>query len=283
MLLGDDFDSFFADAVEALKDYLDEVVCIGGCANALYRFHDLSSEVAWGFLGTHDIDAAVPQKLPLKDRHPVAELMDRMGFKERVCGNAEDAVIKYGPDDKGSAVDLEFLCEISGLSKADQIRAAVTVQDGLYAQPLRYLAMSLKNTWRVDLGRVPGFERKKGVNIQVPNPAAYVVSKILIRGEKRKPASMAKDCFYIYEISSVFRDALGKIRDEYDRLEPCTPNWKKRFAKNARSLFESEYAEGPISAVGVYKALGELSGQNFVLTEEIVCRSVGALLDAILD
>jgi hypothetical protein len=283
MLLGDDFDGFFADAVEALKAYLDEVVCIGGCANALYRFHDLSSEVAWGYLGTKDIDAAVPQKLPLKDRPPVADLMDRMGFKERACGNAADAVIKYGPDDEGSALDLEFLCEISGLSKADQIRAAVPVQAGLYAQPLRYLAMSLNNTWRVNMGRVPGFEAKKGITIQVPNPAAYVVSKILIRGEQRNPASMAKDCFYIYEISSVFRDALGVIRDEYDRLEPCTPKWKKRFAKDARSLFGSEYAEGPTSAVGVYQELGELSGQNFVLTEEIVCRSVGALLDAMLD
>ena len=38
-----------------------------------------------------------------------------------------------------------------------------------------------------------------------------------------------------------------------------------------------------IGFLGVYKALGELSGQNFVLTEDIVCRSVGALLDAMLD
>jgi len=281
-LLGDEFDTFFADAIEALQPYLDEIVCVGGCANALYRFHEHASDVTWGFLGTMDFDAAVPQPLPLKDRPPVAKLMDDIGFKELTCGNADDAVIKYGPDDDNSAVDLEFLCDLSGLSKTDQSRAAVSVQEGLYAQPLRYLAMSLNNTWRIDLGKVPGFRKLKGVTVQVPNPAAYVVSKILIRGEKRKPASMEKDCFYIYEVSTVFRNAFDGIREEYDRLTPCVPKWKKRFACDAQSLFESEHSEGPVSAVGLYRELGELKGETFDLTEEIVCRSVNRMLDALL-
>ncbi len=37
MLLGKDFDEFFVDTIKALRPYLDEVVCLGGCANALYR------------------------------------------------------------------------------------------------------------------------------------------------------------------------------------------------------------------------------------------------------
>jgi len=281
-LLGDEFDTFFADAIGALQPYLDEIVCVGGCANALYRFHEHASDVTWDFLGTMDFDAAVPQPLPLKDRPPVAKLMDDIGFKELTCGNSDDAVIKYGPDDDNSAVDLEFLCDLSGLSKTDQSRAAVSVQEGLYAQPLRYLAMSLNNTWRIDLGKVPGFRKLKGVTVQVPNPAAYVVSKILIRGEKRKPASMEKDCFYIYEVSTVFRNAFDGIREEYDRLTPCVPKWKKRFACDAQSLFESEHSEGPVSAVGLYRELGELKGETFDLTEEIVCRSVNRMLDALL-
>ena len=281
-LLGDEFDTFFADAIGALQPYLDEIVCVGGCANALYRFHEHAGDVTWDFLGTMDFDAAVPQPLPLKDRPPVAKLMDDIGFKELTCGNSDDAVIKYGPDDDNSAVDLEFLCDLSGLSKADQSRAAVSVQEGLYAQPLRYLAMSLNNTWRIDLGKVPGFRKLKGVTVQVPNPAAYVVSKILIRGEKRKPASMEKDCFYIYEVSTVFRNAFDGIREEYDRLTPCVPKWKKRFACDAQSLFESEHSEGPVSAVGLYRELGELKGETFDLTEEIVCRSVNRMLDALL-
>jgi hypothetical protein len=281
-LLGADFDDFFADAIDALKPYLDDIVCIGGCANALYRFHDLASDVMWGYLGTKDVDTGVPQKLPLHGRPPVSQLMKDIGFKELTVGNADEAVIKYGPTDEESAADLEFLCDLSGLPKADQGRAAVSVQEGLYAQPLRYLAMSMQNNWHVDLGLAPGFGRFQGTLIKVPNPAAYVVSKVLIRGEQRKPASMEKDCFYIYEVSVVFRDALDAIREEYDRLQPCTPKWKKRFAHDARELFGSDTATGPVSAVGVYRDLGQLRGESFDVNEEIVQRSVAKMLDAML-
>ncbi len=281
-LLGDDFDGFFAKAIEALEPYLEDVVCIGGCANALYRFHNHASDVIWGYLGTKDVDTAVPQKLPLNGRPPVSTLMDGIGFKEMMVGSADDVVIKYGPKEEKSVADLEFLCDLSGLSKEDQERAAVSVQKGLYAQPLRYLAMSMQNNWRVNLGLVPGFERFKGTIIKVPNPAAYVVSKVLIRGEQRKPASMEKDCFYIYEVSVVFRDALHAIRKEYDQLEPCSPKRKKRFTHEARNLFGSGTASGPVSAVGVYRDLGQLRGESFDINEEIVHRSVTKMLDAML-
>lgn len=283
MLLSSDLDSFFVDAVDALRSYLDDIVCLGGCASALYRYHDLASDIMWGYLGTKDVDMGVPLKLPLSDRLPVATLMTNIGFKEMICGNAHEAVIKYGPTKEISAVDLEFLCGRQGLSRQDKERVAYAVQNGLYAQPLNYLEMSLNNTWQVSLGRIPGLERLADLHIQVPNPAAYVVSKVLIRGEKRKPASMQKDCFYIYEVSVIFRDALCEIRREYDQLHPCVNKWKKRFAKDARTLFNSEVAEGPVSAVAVYNSVGSLKGEDFDVNEEMVFRSVNRLLDALLE
>ena len=290
-LLGSDFDSFFADAIRALKPYLDEVVCIGGCANALYRYHDHAAEVKWGVLGTKDTDVAVPQKIPLKDRPPIARLMDEIGLQQVTFGTAEDPVIKFAPKRKEPsaqqdrfeedvrAVDLEFLCDLAGLSSADQERASVPVQEGLHAQPLRYLGMSLENTWKVPLERVPGLESFAGIEIQVPNPAAYVVSKILIRGERRKAASRMKDCFYMFEVSVMFRQALEILREEYVRLAPITEKWGKRFEKDARELFATEHSEGPSSAVLVYRDLGQLSLEGFKVTEEIVCRSVNRMLD----
>jgi hypothetical protein len=283
MLLGKDFDEFFAGTIQAIRPYLGDIVCLGGCANLLYRFHDLASDVNWGYLGTMDVDMGVPQELELSERPPMAELMKNAGYRELTCGDANEAVIKYGPGDEDSAVDLEFLCGKSGLSKKDQASAAYPVQDGLYAQPLRYLELSLHNAWDISLGRVPGFEHLQGTSVRVPNPAAYVVSKILIRDEQRKPKSMNKDCFYIYEVSVIFRDAREAIREEYDRLEPCASRWKKRFAETARTIFSSETAEGPVSAARVYRDLGALSGEEFPVTEEMVFRSVDQLLSAMLD
>jgi hypothetical protein len=39
-LISKEYDSFFASVMVTLRPYLDEIVCMGGCANALYRFHE---------------------------------------------------------------------------------------------------------------------------------------------------------------------------------------------------------------------------------------------------
>jgi len=274
-----EFDNFFAKTISALEPYLDNIVCVGGCATALYRYHKYASRVPWDFLGTMDLDVAVPQILPLNNRPPIAELMNNIGLKEIFCGNKNDAVIKYAPSDRKNSADIEFLCDLSGLPQKDQNRAAIKVQKGFSAQPLRYLAMSLENTWNLKLKVIPEFQNLKDLTIQVPNPAAYIVSKILVRDEKRKPEFFQKDCFYIYEVSTTFRNSFTKIHNEYNKLSPCTNRWKKRFEQNARTLFADEYSEGTVNAMGVYKDLGELKHPNFELTEEIVCRSVNKMLD----
>lgn len=52
MLFDTDFNAFFTDSVEALQPYLNEIVFLGGCANVLYRYHDLAGSVMWDYLGT---------------------------------------------------------------------------------------------------------------------------------------------------------------------------------------------------------------------------------------
>lgn len=280
MLFDTDFNAFFTDSVEALQPYLNEIVFLGGCANVLYRYHDLAGSVMWDYLGTKDIDMGVPQELPLQDRPSVVVLMEKKGFKEFICGDAADAVIKYGPAGEEKPYDLEFLCSKSGLSKKDQQKAAFPVQEGLYAQPLRYLEMSFNNPWKLLLNQIPGFERFGDTPINIPNPTAYIVSKILIRDEYRKPASMMKDFFYIYEVSVIFRDSLSALKEEYERL-CCVPKWKKRFVRNVEHLFSSEMGEGPISAVKVFNDSNLANVSNFTVTEEMVFRSVNRMIKAI--
>jgi hypothetical protein len=281
--ISSEFDSVFKKAISALQPYLNDIVCIGGCATALYRYHKLSNNVPWDFIGTFDFDAAVPQKLSQINRAPVAEIMRDAGFTEKSYGTGNMPVIKYVQGDSNNAVDIEFLCDISGLSRKKQKLASIEVQEGLTAQPLRYLAMSLENTWSVQLATIPDFRDLKNISVKVPNPAAYIVSKVLVGDEKRSLSSFKKDCFYIYEVSTIFRNAPYELHKEYDRLSPCTPNWKRRFRENARNLYATESSEGVVNAVDVFRAIGELQHNDFELTEEIVCRSVNKMLDALLN
>jgi hypothetical protein len=104
------FDDFFVKVVNTLKPYLCDLVCIGGCASALYRYHDYASEMLFPYLGTKDLDWASPKKLREDRRKPVAELMAEGGFKEEKFGTGDRPVVKYLPRNGTPAAEVEFLC-----------------------------------------------------------------------------------------------------------------------------------------------------------------------------
>ena len=279
------FDSMFAKAVTTLKPYLSDLVCIGGCASALYRYHEHASHISFPFLGTKDMDWASPRSLPQNQRDPVAELMVKGGFEEKIFGSGDLPVVKYVPKYEDPAADIEFLCPLSGLPGArneSNTTSSYPVQRDLLAQPLRYLELLQYRTWEIDLDRIPEYVSLQGIRIRVPNPSAYVIQKVLIRGSRRNPQSAAKDCYYIYEISVIFRDCLDALIRESTALKAEFPPWYKNYSKKASQLFAGADAEGPISALRVFKDAHASFGFNTVdLTKEMVWRSVEKLLVAL--
>lgn len=278
MLRDPAFDKMFAEAVDVLRPYLGDIVCIGGCANALYRHHELASSPVPEYLGTKDSDWALPLHLVQRTDDPLATLMTRAGFVEELRGTAEEPVVKYRPQDDTVAADIEFLCPLAGVPGGRKKGgAAVEVQTGLMAQALRYLEILARNPWQVDLGRAPEFRRFKGVMVRVPNPTAYVLQKVLIRDQRRKPESQAKDCYYVYEVSVVFRDNLAALGREYANLQDLPARWRRRFETGVRSLFRDEHAEGATSALDVHAGSG-VGGPH--LSADIIHRAVAKMLDA---
>ena len=278
-MLGDPaFDKLFGDAVMVLRPYLNDIICIGGCANALYRHHDLASSPTPAYLGTKDSDWAVPVRLAKRTAEPLAELMKKADFVEDIRGSATEPVVKYRPKDDAMAAEIEFLCPLSGAPGGRRKEtASVEVQAGLMAQPLRYLEILTRNPWQVDLGKAPEFPGFKGVQVRVPNPAAYVVQKVLIRDQRRKNESKAKDCYYMYEVSVVFRDNLTALEQEYEKLQDLPVPWLKRYSKNVRALFADEHAAGATSALDVYEGSG-IAGPR--ITADMIQRAVAKMLDA---
>jgi hypothetical protein len=97
MLLHDpQFDAFFKRTVTAVAPYADSLVCIGGCANALYRHHPLAAKPWPTYLGTMDADWAVPQRLSVPVRGVRAlppgtgeTACGIPGDRSRICGMFE--------------------------------------------------------------------------------------------------------------------------------------------------------------------------------------------------
>lgn len=278
------FDSFFIEAVTTLKPYLGDLVSIGGCANALYRYHERASDIPFPYLGTKDMDWAAPQRLLPAERKPIAQLMAEANFKEEKMGASEQAVVKYLPRDENLAADMEFLCPQSSLPgerSKGSTAPSYPVQPGLMAQPLRYLELLQHRTWEIELGRLPEFVVLCGLRIRVPNPAAYVVQKVLIRDQRRGPQSAAKDCYYIYEVSIIFREALDAIAEESAALREAFRPWLKKFPKMVEPLFAGPSAEGPASALRVFNDMRAALGfKSADLTGEMIFGAVAKLLAA---
>ncbi len=58
MLISSEFDKFFEKTILSLRSYLNHLVCIGGCANALYRHHPKACRSDIKPIVTMDIDLA---------------------------------------------------------------------------------------------------------------------------------------------------------------------------------------------------------------------------------
>ena len=284
MFQSNSLDSFFVDAVMTLKPYLNDLVCIGGCANALYRYHEHANNITLPYIGTKDLDWASPQKILKGNRKSIAELMAGAGFREEILGTDKSAVIKYLPKGEGLGADLEFLCPESGLPggrNQNSLISSHTVQLGLMAQPLRYLELLQYRTWDIELGRIPEFAKLSGLRVRVPNPAAYVVQKVLIRDQRRSAQSVAKDCYYIYEVSVIFRDSMDYIAQESNELRIKYKAWLKKFPTMAGALFASENAEGTVSALRVFKETrAALGSRGDELSAEMIHRAVTKMLSA---
>lgn len=284
MFQSNSLDSFFVDVVMTLKPYLNDLVCVGGCANALYRYHEHANNIVLPYIGTKDLDFASPQKIPQGNRKSIADLMEEAGFREEILGTDKSAVVKYLPKGDGLGADLEFLCPESGLPggrNQNSLMSSHAVQLGLMAQPLRYLELLQYRIWDIELGSIPEFARLSGLRVRVPNPAAYVVQKVLIREQRRSAQSVAKDCYYIYEISVIFRDSLDLIAQESNELRKEYKPWFKKFPPMTEDLFASENAEGVVSALRVFKetraALGFRSDE---LSAEMIYRAVTKMISA---
>jgi hypothetical protein len=282
MLIGPEFDSFFIRAMDALRPYTGDIVCIGGCANALYRHHLLAAPSSLAYVGTYDIDLAVADKVPVRNRKPIAYIMTSAGMKEQLYGTSERAVVKYAPADESIVADVEFLCSSSGLTGTrggKGVPIAHEVQKKVMAQPMRYLELLLTRPWVVDVGNIPGFAALKSVQLRIPNPASYIVQKILIQHEGRKRESVAKDFYYIFEVSVLFRNALDELRCDYQALCGEFPmKWMSRFERSVAVLFRDPFAEGPVMAAQVHRGIQANPPGEMPVDEVVIAASVQRLI-----
>jgi hypothetical protein len=205
----------FVRLVETLHPWLDQMVIIGGWAQRLYRLHPLAQPLDYEPLGTLDTDVAVPPQLPTKGPGIRQRLLEN-GFREQLMGETQPPAAHYHLATGDSGFYAEFLTPLEGSEvKRTGRRDATTSVAGVSVQKLRHLGVLLGAPWEVMIAAANGYPTPGIRQIRVPNPAAFLAQKILIRG-KRNLAKRAKDALYIHDTIETFGGNLPAIRNEWE-------------------------------------------------------------------
>lgn len=250
-LIDERYDGLLRDVARALSPYLGDILVIGGAANALYRHHRLASASTVPPLLTKDLDLASPTALPRAERPAIAQLLGRANFAPSLHGRCVPPVMKFVRAGDADAAEIEFVCPLLGSGGEANELLTIEIQPGVSAQALRYVDLLLFEPWNVAWETIPGFgDLADLAPVRIPNPVTYVMQKVLLtESERRSKPKRQKDCYYIYEVAHLFRDATPELSEVLKRIaHRFPPRWHKRFAWGAGRLFSGPHSVGPISA-----------------------------------
>ena len=206
---------YFARLIEALDPWLDQVVIIGGWAHRLYRLHPLAQPLDYEPVATFDADICIPLSLPATGEQLRARLLEK-DFREDLMGDTQPPAAHYRAAAGDSSFYAEFLTMLEGSEVKRGGRRDVTVcVSGVSVQKLRYLELMLKNPWDVMIGPDTGYPTPGARRILVPNPAAFLVQKILTY-KKRNQEKRAKDVLYVHDTIETFGGNLAAIRKQWE-------------------------------------------------------------------
>jgi hypothetical protein len=207
----------FARAVEALEPYLEDLVFVGGWAHYFYTLRPEASPLPFEPLRTEDADVAAPAQLA-RGKQTIAECLTKAGFRKHLSSDHIPPISEYVLGDEAGGFYLEFLAPlVGGAIKRGGRSDVTTMVGGVTAQTLRYLDILLMAPWQVTLTGIVGFPVGRPRTISIPNPAAYIVQKMLVL-PKRRPDKQAKDLLYVPDTFTILADSLASVKAAWEAL-----------------------------------------------------------------
>jgi len=106
-----------------------------------------------------------------------------------------------------------------------------------------HLELLLSAPWQVEIGPATGFPTTDRYLVQIPNPVAYLVQKILIH-ERREIGNRAKDLLYMHDTIEVFGSALPELKKVWNEsVRPLLSAKAVRSAESAPKVLFGEVSD----------------------------------------
>lgn len=198
----------FTAFVEALGASRSRVIIIGGWAFRLYALHPLAAPQT-SIIVTNDVDVLFTSE----SAEGLSTRLESAGFRPRYkSGDERPPVTDYvNPANVGSPI--EFLVAERRTRKSAP--PTVTI-DGVNAVTLRGLEPLAVQPWEVTLAANHGFSLATPTVVNVPNPIAFALHKLIISKRRPARAKREKDILYAFDTFVLFS---GRERE----LDACWP------------------------------------------------------------
>ena len=235
-------------ALDALRDYLSDIVIVGGWVPQIYAWKEESPEIA---VHSNDVDAAVAAKLPLRGEQGVAAAMKAAGFDVETADSGF-ALAAFGKKKKPTTlilyrkgkvmVPFEFITPLFGSGED----SSTLIQSGLVVPALRYTDILLAHTETVSLEGETLDGKRSRSKFKVPTLPAFVLTKGLVFAERTSVDKKGKDLAYIYEILMKPQWRKRVIEGIAETAAKHPAPWYRKFKRNLEEAFATENSSGPI-------------------------------------
>lgn len=234
-------------ALEALEDYLSDIVIVGGWVPQIYALKENLEELP---VYSFDVDAAVRGPVPSKGRKSIAELMEQAGFKKETTDSAfamgafgkKKKFVTHFVYKKGNLeVPVEFIAPLEGRGED----AYASIQEGLVVEALRFTEILVEHSQAISINGETAAGKRKIFSFRVPSIAAFIYAKGLTFPRRNIEEKSEKDLAYMYEV--LRRDSWRKqVVQEIPGIAAKHPaNWLKTFRKNLDEAFQTAGSAGP--------------------------------------
>lgn len=195
-----------------VRDYLPDVVLIGGWVPHLHRRYGPFAEWRGNLSLTSELDLLVNRHLARAGRRSLPQIPTGAGF-EQAPGSSVNAVWARQAD-VGELI--EFLVPFAGQPRRGQATVPVQGQPGLAAIPLHHVDLLARHTTVL---RIPilALGAEEMLDVHVPTLGAYTINKAYTfsrRGAPNDPRDApksAKDLLYLHDLMAAGAEVVDRI------------------------------------------------------------------------
>lgn len=231
----DAFAREFLRALLTLREYMQNIVLIGGCVPYVYSQHMFDKRVKQAPVYTKDLDLLVENQVPLAE-NSIVSLMQAAGYACRALESRHTQYFKF-ESGAGTGFEIEFMTPAPDKGYGD----TVIVQSGLRAQVIPGLELFLSHNTEVRIvDELDG--TAVDIAVRVPTPGAFVLNKLQTYLEPLGDRGRTKDLYYaFYVMRSLTIDKEAIV----ESMRECASNQAlESLGNELQTLFYDEYSDG---------------------------------------